>query len=220
MVLKSMISVQDGISKHLKAAYAPEYTKPSRTTTRKSRSGTEILTDLYSRMDDLIAQIDVSDDTPAKKAIAYGSVVRILQQLQNAERNQAVHINDKAPEDMTAQELEAVARTALSLMGGVSAGRGPEAGGAKINVDSPHHNGSRTVNTASLKQNKINQNNQSESQPAQKNKKQQKRALASAEARRRNKAGTHLPKQSELTPDQESEPEDVDAILDEIVRGL
>lgn len=218
MVVKSMISVQDGIKRHLEKAYKPEYTTPARSATRKSRSGTEILTDLYARMDDLIAQIDVSDDTPAKKAIAYGSVARILQQLQAAERNQAVHINDKALEDMTAKELEEVARTALSLKGGRGSGGGHDAVQPKINVDSPSQDGSRRFNTASLEQNQENQNR--ESAPA-KNKKQQQRALASAEARRRKAAGTHLPKAPQNTPDTETaDSENVDALLDEIVRGL
>lgn len=214
VVVKSMVTVQEGVARHLQQAYgkAAYQREPERASPKKpSRSSTQILTDLYRKMDELISQIDVSDESPGKKAVAYGQVARILQQLQRAEKAANVTIDNKALDEMEPHELERLIREALKIKeGGRGISRAPDSDQASEGRF-PFSGDCEGVNTNTLSQNK-------KTNPAPKNKKQQARAYKSVEARRqknkKHKSSASIPHSPT------SVAEDVDAILDEIVQGL
>ncbi len=219
MAVKSMFTVQNEVTRHLKKAgehIYPDKPQPARV----NRSGTDILTDLYSRADNLMQEIDASQESISRKAEAYLKVEKLVSRALKSERTAHVRIADKSLEEMDARELEALVQEALRVNSRKTGGGGVASKSGitgKSQSRFPLQRGSRPVNTNSAAQIENSEENLDSVTP-QKNRKQQERAFKSAAARK-NKKSTVPKRAQQETPPLEATPEAIDDVLDEI-RGL
>lgn len=102
---RTKITPQKGLADALARSAASSFSD-SVTRARPGRSFADILSDLYTQTDELLADVAASGEPPLKRAEALKSIAKILPLLQQAERNARTTIKRKALEEMTDMEIE------------------------------------------------------------------------------------------------------------------
>lgn len=102
------VTAQPGLATALARSAASQFSD-SITRAAEGRNFADILSDLYTQTDRLLAEISTSSEPALKRAEALKSIAKILPLLQQAERNARTRIKGKALEDLTDDELARLA---------------------------------------------------------------------------------------------------------------